>query len=1130
MQDCPASGNTSTSQGRIGIPTIDTESGKKGSTPAVRCPSQPQEGSHVPNSQLPDSEPLTAIPAVICSHQPQERSHGPDRQLPDSEPITAIPTVICSNQPQESLDGSKRQNAEPEPATIPRSIEAQSPPCRPKTPLYLRLNHPTEDFVNQLGRADQKQNLPAQTAPSQSGSNARGRPRTSGGFVFVARPPPCPEQTASSKHESPTNPASSPQQPTPSKEAVPTNQVPTQGKSETKGTRSNSFLNKKSFFEHLKPSPNPGRNPTPNSKAIYNQPKEANHSLPLLGAPAASQKHCDRPTRQAVERPLSSGERASKPTLETSAEPQKKTGGSVSQASDRLVLPGGQDAKHPVSQSIKERQQQLERSAKEKSQKSSRDIKAPKNEATTPCKPEGPDGGSGRRPQTIPESRSTTPGAQNEKKRKEQSLTKPPGANKTPNSTPSRKPSQMKGRNSEITEQTASSPPSFRRPLSESTATDAVFTSSQCEPSNPPVQGPTNLDGGEIDIPMRSRGDFRARRRWSRTSFPASEIGMGLKSAYHPGLSDRGYGTPYGCDKPTNLELPGAYLRTCQPSRSIKPLRDPGNWVARACGHFSRRSLNESYDEAYKQLCVHCIANTNRSAVTQADRTEGCLHSTRAAGGSVMSKPSLQEPIRSANLPVSSQVTRHLHHNSGCVPSDKCGEALARDLAAILDTILVEHANTLEQVVENIRSDQPSRVSQEPVVDCRRQNVHYRTNRLPRNSPTGRQQPFSGYDPTGHYTISYPFLPPTLAEELNVGKARYLGPTLNDPREALVEKTQSIIDLIDLVNSAADDFGIDLSRIPGKEDNERFLNAPVQKRTTLVPQGEGMQNGNDWVHKARAQLTALSEARIRFLEELDSIATDLDLSTDQGRYDDCGFHTMENHIRRLSWRFQDSIDSFIKEVTRALGEDTDQKRFIGLLDHVRTESLTEGSPIPSSSYRVITGETRPTQDDQQARSFRTKQAESPTDWDCVPKDPNQDASLEAELKSWVSGMDKFANSTEVEGLNLGEPTTKIWPSIRPGSRELSDGAFLHDNKGGSCDAMTTHTTEQSLPAAPNEDCDYFLLPPDAVERLQIGIPEVYPPLDKLKVRAEDTSFGPLSRNSCRVGRPQADITARLKNF
>ncbi|KAI4675539.1 uncharacterized protein J4E88_007572 [Alternaria novae-zelandiae] len=117
-------------------------------------------------------------------------------------------------------------------------------------------------------------------------------------------------------------------------------------------------------------------------------------------------------------------------------------------------------------------------------------------------------------------------------------------------------------------------------------------------------------------------------------------------------------------------------------------------------------------------------------------------------------------------------------------------------------------------------------------------------------------------------------------------------PNLNDPESSLREEVQSIPDLVDLVKSAADDLGFDLDRRPTATDDDEFHNAPYEatpmdsvSRHTDVSFGTIENRATEdepltedsWLQQTRRHLTELSEAREQLMDELDSIAGDLDV-------------------------------------------------------------------------------------------------------------------------------------------------------------------------------------------------------------------------------------------------------------
>lgn len=63
---------------------------------------------------------------------------------------------------------------------------------------------------------------------------------------------------------------------------------------------------------------------------------------------------------------------------------------------------------------------------------------------------------------------------------------------------------------------------------------------------------------------------------------------------------------------------------------------------------------------------------------------------------------------------------------------------------------------------------------------------------------------------------------------MNIGAPGQLAPNLNDHKSLLRNSIKTMADLIALVDSAADDLGVDLERKPSERDDELFRKAPVE--------------------------------------------------------------------------------------------------------------------------------------------------------------------------------------------------------------------------------------------------------------------------------------------------------------
>lgn len=255
---------------------------------------------------------------------------------------------------------------------------------------------------------------------------------------------------------------------------------------------------------------------------------------------------------------------------------------------------------------------------------------------------------------------------------------------------------------------------------------------------------------------------------------------------------------------------------------------------------------------------------------------------------------------------------RPRHRHSDCTPPDRCGDEYAQDLGRLIDAILVEHSSSLQGVIDNIKRSQPTldhlrRMSGDLVYRCEKKGGCRST---PPNTCGSAPclcscfhtvcrplcQPYCIPNQC-QWQSACPYVSPKAAEKLNVGQPGQLKPNLNDHRSSLKEAVQTVPDLIDFVNSAADDFGMDLDRRPSARDDQIFQNAPFedepQKSLSLPSESADIEpqvNGADariikedpWLQKTRTYLTELSEVRTQLMDELDAIAEDLGVQIDEG--------------------------------------------------------------------------------------------------------------------------------------------------------------------------------------------------------------------------------------------------------
>jgi hypothetical protein len=138
-------------------------------------------------------------------------------------------------------------------------------------------------------------------------------------------------------------------------------------------------------------------------------------------------------------------------------------------------------------------------------------------------------------------------------------------------------------------------------------------------------------------------------------------------------------------------------------------------------------------------------------------------------------------------------------------------------------------------------------------------------------------------------TARYPSRLPKTVEKLNVGVPGQTTPNINDTFSALRERVKSVPDLINFVNSAADNFGVDLDRRPSAQDDQNFQNAPFEsmhrasdvppRRKSSAHTEEGLleskqASDGSWLQQSCKSLAELSEVRKLLMCDLDSLAED----------------------------------------------------------------------------------------------------------------------------------------------------------------------------------------------------------------------------------------------------------------
>jgi hypothetical protein len=433
----------------------------------------------------------------------------------------------------------------------------------------------------------------------------------------------------------------------------------------------------------------------------------------------------------------------------------------------------------------------------------------------------------------------------------------------------------------------------------------------------------------------------------------------------------------YGRRKTQDFGFPGARIKPRKTFRTYKPLEDPGDWIKRSCGHFSQMGKYEVRADPAQRPCRQCLAKAPQSDFRTLSRR---YSRKRAATDTSISSSSLS----SAPIIRRRSSSGHRRHHSECMPADKCGDTFARDLGHIIDAIIDEHTTSLQSVINNIKQTQPSlaqlrRVSEDLAQRCQQGGkctVSKHSTCQPSCMHQVAYQPICRpicqpvYQPvfqpvcqpqTCQWQPSCPCVPPKPAEKLNVGSPGQLKPNVNDSPSTLREVVQTVPDLVDLVNSAADNLGVDLDRRPTARDDQAFQEAPIQNPSpdsASTDQSEPQQSVRDqpaddehtsedpWLQQTRRHLSELSEARTQMMDELDTIAEDLGIQLQDRRTSEPptdpiqrALSKVSTGLSRQSTRLRNkSIDSVVEEIPKIIDQKSDERRLSRVLTRVMTES------------------------------------------------------------------------------------------------------------------------------------------------------------------------------------------------
>jgi hypothetical protein len=209
---------------------------------------------------------------------------------------------------------------------------------------------------------------------------------------------------------------------------------------------------------------------------------------------------------------------------------------------------------------------------------------------------------------------------------------------------------------------------------------------------------------------------------------------------------------------------------------------------------------------------------------------------------------------------------------------DGRNDDLFHDLSHTIDTIVEEHTSTLRGIIDDIKRGQAGQLQDQETShdlvpskhDLSQRSLDYQRADLqlhdhPKKSAEGGR-----------------------AEEVATESTERDVLGLDDSKLSLERSIKSFQDLYDLINSAADDLGLDLDRRPSNEDDEVFRRAPVQEVSTPVPvhqtlietmenmgTGNALQNHDSRSESAHQCSSELSAMRIQIMDEFGSIIEDI---------------------------------------------------------------------------------------------------------------------------------------------------------------------------------------------------------------------------------------------------------------
>ncbi|OAL05691.1 hypothetical protein IQ06DRAFT_373088 [Phaeosphaeriaceae sp. SRC1lsM3a] len=310
---------------------------------------------------------------------------------------------------------------------------------------------------------------------------------------------------------------------------------------------------------------------------------------------------------------------------------------------------------------------------------------------------------------------------------------------------------------------------------------------------------------------------------------------VGLQSGYHdvevPDHVD--WRAAYGRRKTQDFGFPGARIK---PHKANKD-RSPANVSGHLIEHFGSRVSRTNKAE----MGVSGFAKTYQSPPAADLQQQPRKYRRRRSWKRAATPSSENNNLKSSNA---IHQEDHVQQYSNHMPKDRCGEKLAKDLGFMLDDLLQEHSSSLQNIIESLQGNPigPPQLRQPPEKIEMHTGPSYTTYQPPRTyseiNQLGRPKDRTDTQVQDHFVAwlmaykwraRFPHVPPTMAEKLNVNNTGQLRPNVNDSYYVLRQSLRTVDDLVDLIDSAGDNFGVDLDRQPTASDEQRYQDAPIER-------------------------------------------------------------------------------------------------------------------------------------------------------------------------------------------------------------------------------------------------------------------------------------------------------------